>query len=462
MSQFPIVSDGLHGDVPINFYPAADAEKGVILLPSPGLLTHCQLTDCSEVRGLYSWGNYIYAVARRGSTAVLWRVDSSGGASELGTITTSASGPVWMRNNPTQLCIVDGVSGYIYPPTTGKFAQITDTAFPGASAMDYQDGYGLFVTPTSRQVVFSSINDFSTFDGGDFFSKEGKTDNILTIICDHREPWLLGYESTEVFNNQGGSGTDYTFARTSGGLLEFGCGAAKGAANFDNTLVWLSDKGQLLRAQGYNVSIVSTDKFGREISGYSQFSDAIAFRYIDLEHEFYQITFPSADTTWVLDAKTKMFHKKQSWISGGGFGRHRANCYAFHDNTHYVGDYENGTVYTMSVDHFDDDGEEIQRVVHSINFHGGLKPIKWPSIQIEFTPGVGLISGLDPQAMLQYSSDGGKTWSSELWRSIGLIGDYKARAVWNRMGQDIQRMYKLTVSDPVLWQILAVHGWGLK
>ena len=465
MAKWPFVVDGLKGDVPINFYPAADSEKEVIGFPSPGLLRHCTLTDCTEVRGMLAWGIYLYVVAQRGSTSVLWRVDASGGFSELGTITTSASGPVWMKNNPTQLCIVDGVSGYIYTPSTGLFVQITDLAFPGASAMDYQDGYGIFTKPSSRQWFFSALNDFSSFDAGDFYSKEGRPDNIISIISDHREPWLLGSASCEVWHNAGGDNTspdNPTFARCAGGLLEMGCGAVKSPANFDNTLVWLSEKGQLLRAQGYNASIISTDKFGREISGYSQYSDAIAFAYTDLEHEFYQITFPSADKTWVLDAKTKTFHKKQSWKTGGGVGRHRANCYAYLNNVHYVGDYANGKVYTMSVDHLDDGGEAIQRVLYSTEFHGGMKRIPFPSVQIEFTPGVGLESGLDPQAVLEYSGDGGETWSSELWRSVGKIGEYGARAIWNRMGSDFRRIYRLTVSDPVVWQVLGIHGWGKK
>jgi len=30
--QFPFITDGIRGDVPINFYPAADSERGVICL----------------------------------------------------------------------------------------------------------------------------------------------------------------------------------------------------------------------------------------------------------------------------------------------------------------------------------------------------------------------------------------------------------------------------------------------
>jgi hypothetical protein len=462
VKPFPFTTDGVHGDVPNNFYPAADSEKGIILFPTPGLQLLCQLTDCTEVRGLYAWSSYLYALARRGAETILWRVDQAGGAAELGTITTSSSGPVWMKNNATQLCVVDGVSGFIYTPSTGIFGQITDAAFPGASSMDYQDSYGLFTSPSSNEWFFSAINDFSTFDAGDFYSIEGKPGNIMCVLSDHREPWFFKNGSTEVWYNAGGDNTSVsnpTFARTSGGLLEFGCGAVKTPAQFDNAIAWLSNKGQLLRGQGYNAQIFSTDKFGREIGGYTTFSDAIAFSYTDLEHEFYQITFPTADKTWVFDAKTKLFHKKQSWKTGGEFGRHRANCYAFLNNTHYVGDYSNGKIYTMSTDHLDDDGEEIQRILYSMEVDNGMKRMFFPSVQITFKPGVGLESGIDPQAMLQFSGDSGKTWSSELWRSVGKIGEYGKRSVWNRMGSGFQRIYRLTVTDPVEWMVIGIDWW---
>jgi hypothetical protein len=115
----------------------------------------------------------------------------------------------------------------------------------------------------------------------------------------------------------------------------------------------------------------------------------------------------------------------------------------------------------MNVSHLDDDGEEIQRVLYSTEI-SSMKRIFFPSVQIEFTPGVGLISGLDPKAMLDYSADGGNTWSSELWRSVGLIGEYGARAIWNRLGSDFRRMYRITVSDPVIWRVLGIKWWGKK
>jgi hypothetical protein len=53
-----------------------------------------------------------------------------------------------------------------------------------------------------------------------------------------------------------------------------------------------------------------------------------------------------------------------------------------------------------------------------------------------------------PQAMLRWSSDGGRTWSSESWAGIGRVGEYKARVRWRRLGRARDRVYELTISEP--------------
>ena len=77
-----------------------------------------------------------------------------------------------MVNNYTQLLIVDGVSGYVYTPATGGFAQITSADFPGARPQPYQDTYGLLVQPDSIYWFFSSPLDFTTYDSLNSYAKE--------------------------------------------------------------------------------------------------------------------------------------------------------------------------------------------------------------------------------------------------------------------------------------------------
>lgn len=459
-SPLPIITDGIHGQPPINFYPAADSELGVILQPTPGLSELCDLTDCSEVRGLYAWNNYIYAVARRGSTSILWRVDANGNMAEVGTITTSYSGPVWMVGSTTQLLIVDGVWGYIYTPGTGLFQSITDVDFPGASTCDSQDGYALFTQPNSRQWFHSDLYDFSSILGTDFAVKESKPDNVVAVKSLLREPWIFGAESIEVWSNVGGNGiTTPTFMRNSGGLLEYGLGAAASAQIVNSKMIWLSDKRQLLKAIAYQPQKISGQMMERAVGGFSIFNDAVAFSYTDQNHDFYVCTFPTGNETWAWDDTTQVLHKRQSYDGSGGWGRHRANCYTLYNNHHYVGDYANGKIWRMSGDYYSDGGEEIRREFYMTPIYGGQKRVNFPPVEIKVKSGVGLSTGLDPQIMLQFSEDEGETWSNEVWRSAGKIGEYSRKATWTQMGSGFWRMYKAVMTDPVLWQIQAIrHG----
>ena len=82
------------------------------------------------------------------------------------------------------------------------------------------------------------------------------------------------------------------------------------------------------------------------------------------------------------------------------------------------------------------------------------------SIQVDFETGVGTQSGqgVNPQAMLQWSNDGARTWSNEHWASFGAIGKYKTRARWRRLGRARDRVYRLVVSDPCKVVILGAAG----
>jgi hypothetical protein len=73
------------------------------------------------------------------------------------------------------------------------------------------------------------------------------------------------------------------------------------------------------------------------------------------------------------------------------------------------------------------------------------------SLELVFDRGIGTTTGqgADPRVMMRQSWDGGKTWSSERWRTMGKIGQYRARAVWSRMGAAPQRVIEFSIADPV-------------
>ena len=63
-----------------------------------------------------------------------------------------------------------------------------------------------------------------------------------------------------------------------------------------------------------------------------------------------------------------------------------------------------------------------------------------------------------PTVCLDWSDDGGHTWSNQHWRSIGKIGRYKDRAIWRGLGLSTGRVFRLTMSDDVKRVMIAAYA----
>ena len=62
--------------------------------------------------------------------------------------------------------------------------------------------------------------------------------------------------------------------------------------------------------------------------------------------------------------------------------------------------------------------------------------------------------GLPPQVVLDWSDDGGHTWSNQYMNSAGNVGEYKKRLMWRRLGRSRDRVYRITCTDPSPWRIV--------
>ena len=422
----------------VNFYPEVQPEGArskVVLHGTPGLELFATCGS-SNVTGLYTFQDTLYAV----SDGTLYSIDSSGTATSIGSVGT---GRVSIADNGTQMVIVNGINGYVYDGTT--LSQITDSAFYPSATVAFQDGYFIFERKDTGQFFISAINDGTDFDGLDYATAESAPDDTLAVWSDHREIWLFGEQTIEVWFNSGDA--DFPFERNNGAMIERGLGATHSVAQLDNTLCWLGDDLIVYRANGYTPTRIS--QFGVEaaISGYSTTSDAFAYTYADSGHTFYVLTFPTESKTWVYDASAGLWHERSYWDAAEY--RHRSNCYVKCYGKHFVGDFENGNIYEMSLDTYSDNSDEIRRQANSSHIHNDGERMFHSRIEIFMESGVGLLGEDDPQAMLKWSNDGGKTWGNEHWKSMGAIGEYGKRIVWNRLGSFRQRVYSLVVSDPV-------------
>lgn len=451
MGKVPFITDNYRNRIPINWYPAKDDEAGIVLWATPGLEEWVDI-GVFPVRAMRVVDNILYVVAGSGFYTV-----GAGGATFVDNITAPFDGPVFLVDDGFHVVVLaPGVGGWYYTIATGAFAAISFGFTPACVA--YQDGYFIVGEDDNAYGKFwvSDSYDPTTYDAVTGYAyPEGDSDGLVGMISDHRELWLFGSRTTEVWYN---AGDEFPFTRNSAGFIPVGCEARHSIAQFDNSVVWLTNHLQVVRAEGYTPRVISTRKLEREWQGYGTTSDAEGFAYVYEGHWMYHLSFPDAGKTWVFDGATGLWHQRASYPNDG---RHWASCHAFFGGKHIVGDYRSGKLYEMSSDVYDDDGKIIRRILETaaVNSEGAL--LRLPGLRIDFEEGTTNLQsgqGSDPQAMLQWSDDGGHTWGNEHWASIGKVGEYGKRAIWRRMGASRDRVFRLTITDPVP---CTITGWNL-
>ena len=367
----------------------------------------------------------------------------------------------------------------------------SDGAFSGASIVDIVDNYFVYNRPSTQQWAASNLLSPITY-GLSYASKFTGPDNLVSLVCDHGQVYLLGEQTSEVWADQGTF--PFAFQRIPGSSSQHGLAAANSIARLGNSFAYVAknNRGQaeIVIMNGYFPQRISTHAVENTLVNES-ISDAIAYTYQLEGHECYVVTFPSLDITWVYDIATQLWHKWLWTDNQNNYHRHRSNCSAFFQNVVLVGDWQNGQIYQLDPNNYTDNGSTIRRLRRCPHLTTDLQRQYFDELQIQFQPGVGttglsntkgnlvgdpliigplntysigfnndIIIGLNqnlnaltpttnPQAMLRWSSDGGSTWSNEHWSAIGKTGKYNNRIIWRRLGWARDRIYEVVVTDPI-------------
>lgn len=364
----------------------------------------------------------------------------------------------------------------------------TDGAFSGASVVDVVDNYFVYNRPNSQQWgasdLLSPISPQLSYG-----TKDGAPDNLVSLIVDHREVYLLGSKSSEVWVDVGA--VPFPFQRIPGTSTQHGIAAVASLARLGNSFAYLSrnerGQGMIVQMNGYTPQRISTHAVENSLLN-QYIDDAVAYTYQLEGHEVFVISFPTIDLTWAYDATTGLWHK-WLWVDTKNvYHRHRSNCSATLNGNVYVGDWENGKVYQLDTTNYTDNGGKIRRVRRCPHLVADFQRQYFDELQLQFQPGVGLSgissssnssaiagiaiaglavagssatagsgTGVDPQAMLRWSNDGGSTWSREYWVGIGKQGKYTNRAIWRRLGTARDRIYEVAITDPVKAVIVSAN-----
>jgi hypothetical protein len=436
----------------VNLYAEAnpqDAPCPFTYYPTPGLTLVSTPPTPGESRGIYtaSNGNRYEVVDTN-----VYAVSSTNTYTQIGSL-TSASGPVSMVDNGTDLFIVDGTtSGFTVKLATNVLSAVTDPAFYGADKVDLVDGFFLFNRPGTPQ-FYISLFDGITFDPLDIASKSTYSDNLVTLAVMHREIWLFGALTTEVWYNTGAS--DFTFGRMPGVFIEHGCAAKHSVAKIDLALFWLGQdlQGQavVFAGRNYMAERISTHCIEQALSGYSRIDDATGFSYQQGGHAFYVLTFPTANATWCFDVVTGQWHQRAYLEADGTLSRHRMNCHSFNNGRNLVGDWQTGAVYMLDPNAYTDNGvtiEYIRAFPHILGADGNRVLFRQFIADMEVGNGLPGDSA-EPEIRLRWSDDRGRSWGNAVQGSLGKVGEYLTSIQFQRLGYARDRVFELSWSAPV-------------
>lgn len=412
----------------------AGAKSPAAVVSSYGVTTWATIGSGS-VRGGYVRNDVLYVVI--GTT--FYSVNSSGGSTNLGTV--AGTGYVAMAGDETNIMLVTGGVGYYYNGTT--LAQITDSDFP--TVLDWVqviDGYFVVIESGSGRFYISLNRSPSQWDALDFATTEKYPDDLVSGIVDHGELILFGKESTEVWYNSGNA--DFPLDKAPSGHFEKGAMSSRCVAKLDNAVYFVGNDGIVYRLNGYTPQRVSTHAIEQAIQAATD-KNFIGFTWSESGHTFYGLK--STDFAFVYDVSTNLWHERESF----GLSSWRWAFVLRHLNEWVVGDATGNRLGRLSVSTYTEFGDTMKWLCTSPSVSKDNMRLTHDRLELVFDNGVGLATGQgsDPQAMLRFSNNGGRTWSSEKWRSLGQIGEYQSRAVWNRMGQARDRIYECSITDPV-------------
>lgn len=338
-----------------------------ILLSKPGLALFCALPNATSVAALEEANGRVFAVAG-GTLYELFAGGSFLARGNVGVATTPQN--TRLCPSQSQLLVVASGNGWIFDLNANTLSSISNAAgwIPGTAGVVNIDGYFITLAPDSQEFGFSGLNDGTQWDPLDFGDAEGEQGNVVQIIADHRQLWLLCDTHGEVYYDSGAGNDPWT--RLEGAFIEQGCGAAATPANIDNSIMWLGANragGNIVwRTNGYSPVRVSTHALESQIAKYPTTADAIGYPYVEDGHTFYHLSFPSAHNgrgwTWVYDVATGLWHERGSWSPAPALwfdDLARVHCYGF--SKHLVGDWRSGNVYVQSMDYATDNGAFIRR-----------------------------------------------------------------------------------------------------
>jgi hypothetical protein len=406
-------------------------------------------------------GGNLYTVVVTGTTGSTMPTFTTGQATD-GTATiayagrTASIGLIVSGGVITDSTIYSGGSGYIgtqpvhITDTTGSgaTAQVLLNAFPTGPLVPgvaYLDTYIIVGTPDGK-LWSSGVNDPTTWSALGYITSEAEPDQ-LTGICKHLN-YVAAFSqwSTNFFYDAGTAPPASPLLPAAPYGFEIGCPNGGSITQIDQSIIWVGQSKStgpgVYLLEGISPTKISTANVDRILSN-STLNTVYSYTFKYNGHTFYILTLLDLNVTIVYDVNEKFWVQWTTYTKdSNGVYKEQFFSPSFYsgnfgpNQVYYLLDYTNGSVYSMSDDTYEDNGQPIFFRVVTPLLDGGTTKRK-------FYNEVEIVGDKVPATMnIRYTQDDYQNWSGS--RQVNLMAE---RAKVHQLGSSRRRAWEFLSTD---------------
>lgn len=410
-------------------FVSSQYSKNLVAVPTPGGSTEpaAMMSMC----GLKLWssgsvtepdrGIFKYLFDSKGwkvSGRTLYSFDSAGTQTSIGTI--FGNGLVKMSANATTLLIVVPGSG-AYTCDGSSVSSLPLSFTP--SDLSYLNNQ--FIILDTDGVVRISNPGTTTFNSSNSFLGESQQDKTIAISSFNQFLMVMGESSIEPWENTGVGSPP--FERMNGAIIEDVGIATRDCQVITKSALYLLGHDNIpYRIINFQAQdLVSANPGIAELFQSYDIVDAYLSNFQVFGQDIVAYHFPRNKKVWCFSEKTNLWFEvdhdvdNQLWL-----GQTSARLFG----KWLVGSRIGGDIYELDEETYQNNSTPIvrERVFRPLSGESLSAPrdyFQMKSIEFNVETGVG-VGEDNPQVIVSYSVDGGKSYGSESWLSLGELGDY--------------------------------------
>jgi len=422
----------------------ATTPASMIGVPGMNPVTTLPADDDRRIRGLEFFQNQrLFSVTDSHFYEVL-----EGTAVDIGNVIVR--GRASTANNGDSVVFVDGFKGY-YWTEDGGLEELTAEGFYPSNAVAFIDGFYIFNRRGTGQFFIARGN---TFDPTEFATAEGAPDDTITLLVDHRQIWLFGETSIEIWYNSGAA--DFPFERLQGAFIEKGIAGPQLATKSNNTVYWVGHDRIVYQANGYQPIRISTHALEFVLAKEESLENATLYSYTQEGHLFLGLNLK--DITWCFDVSTGRWHERGT----DQYGRYPADVIAKNngidiqiDGKPVAGHFNEPLIASLDLDYGLVGDELLLRECITPPIFDRTNRMKHPSFEllmdvptVREAPAEDACCNLPAWTEEEYisvawTSDKGKSFTHEDRQPYGEWGIPDERIWWWKLGSDYIRSYRI-------------------